>query len=235
MGNVKQVKGRPVNQEKQAEQKAKLLASAEQLLAEKSYTNITIRELAQHSGINSAMISYYFTNKEGLFIALLDDISTKHFAVMKNIQHAADPIRSFIEKILSMLNQNHGLARLIHNEFLMENSKLSDVFIERFPKKMAVFVPLLIKNNTSINDEHKAKYAAFSLITMLITPFINRSIRQKAWQISDEELQSSTWAEHIHQQFLFGCNNQLSSTTEVLVSHDNNLQNANNVLPKENK
>ena len=76
------IKGRPVNPEKQAMQKAKLLASAEQLLAEKPYVNITIRELAQHSGINSAMISYYFTNKEGLFIALLDEMSTKHFTVM---------------------------------------------------------------------------------------------------------------------------------------------------------
>ena len=52
MNNSKQVKGRPINPEKQAMQKAKLLASAEYLLAEKSYSNITIRELAQHSGVN---------------------------------------------------------------------------------------------------------------------------------------------------------------------------------------
>ena len=235
MNSAKQAKGRPVNEEKQAIQKAKLLASAEHLLAEKSYSNITIRELAQHSGINSAMISYYFTNKEGLFIALLDDISIKQFAVLQNVLHAEDPIRSFIETILSMLNQNHGLARLIHNEFLMADSKLSEVFIERFPKKMAAFVPILIKNNTSIEDERKAKYAAFSLITMLITPFIHKPIRQKAWQISDEELQSPIWVEHIHQQFLFGCNNQANSITDILLSKDKKSLNAGEVLPKENK
>lgn len=235
MNSAKQVKGRPVNEEKQAMQKAKLLASAEHLLAEKSYSNITIRELAQYSGVNSAMISYYFTNKEGLFIALLDDISIKQFAVLQHVSHAEDPIRSFIETILSMLNQNHGLARLIHNEFLMADSKLSAVFIERFPKKMAAFVPLLIKNNTSIEDERKAKYAAFSLITMLITPFIHKPIRQKAWQISDEELQSPIWVEHIHQQFLFGCNNQANSITDILLSKDKKSLNASEVLPKENK
>jgi AcrR family transcriptional regulator len=200
------VKGRPVNLAKQAMQKAKLLVSAEQLLAEKSYANITIRELAQHSGVNSAMVSYYFTNKEGLFIALLDEMSTKHFTVMQSITESTDPIKTFIETILAMLNNHNGLARLIQDEFLAGNSNLSDIFIERFPRKMANFIPQLVKKHTSINDDRKAKYAAFSLVTLLITPFINKSIRQQAWQISDEELKSPYWAEHIHQQFMFGCN-----------------------------
>ncbi len=223
-------KGRPVDLNKQAIQKAKLLASAEVLLAEKSYANITIRELAQHSGVNSAMVSYYFTNKEGLFVALLDDMSTKHFTVMHAITQSADPIKTFIETILAMLNNNNGLARLIHHEFLSGNSSgnstdnskgsstLTDTFIDRFPKKMASFIPLLVKNNTPIKDDRKAKYAAFSLVTMLITPFIHKSIRQQAWKISDEELQSPLWAEHIHQQFMFGCNTLLNTQPEVLRS-----------------
>jgi AcrR family transcriptional regulator len=225
MKNSVVVKGRPVNLTKQAMQKAKLLASAEQLLAEKSYANITIRELAQRSGVNSAMVSYYFTNKEGLFIALLDEMSTKHFMVMQSITHSADPIKTLIETILAMLNNHNGLARLIQDEFLTGNSTsrstLSDIFIDRFPKKMANFIPQLIKKHTSINDDRKAKYAAFSLVTLLITPFINKSIRQQAWQISDEELKNPYWAEHIHQQFMFGCNTLPNTTSEALVCTDN--------------
>jgi AcrR family transcriptional regulator len=234
------VKGRPVNLEKQALQKAKLLASAEQLLAEKPYANITIRELAQHSGVNSAMVSYYFTNKEGLFIALLDEMSTKHFTVMRSITQSADPIKTFIETILAMLNKNHGLARLIHQEFSTSNSTassecssknsstLSDIFIDRFPRKMANFIPQLVKNNTPIQEDRKAKYAAFSLVTLLITPFIHKSIRQQAWQISNEELQSPLWAEHIYQQFMFGCNALPNTSSEALVC-------SNNVQSKENR
>jgi AcrR family transcriptional regulator len=225
MKNSLVVKGRPVNLTKQAMQKANLLASAEQLLAEKSYANITIRELAQRSGVNSAMVSYYFTNKEGLFIALLDEMSTKHFTVMQSITQSTDPIKTFIETILAMLNNHNGLARLIQDEFLTGNSTsrstLSDIFIDRFPRKMANFIPQLVKKHTSINNDRKAKYAAFSLVTMLITPFIHKSIRQQAWQISDEELQSPLWAEHIHQQFMFGCN----------ASHNNNdIQHKDNLL-----
>lgn len=49
MSEVFLAKGRPIDLEKQAIQKAKLLASAEELLAEKPYANITIRELATRS------------------------------------------------------------------------------------------------------------------------------------------------------------------------------------------
>ncbi len=206
MSNSTLPRGRPVNPEKQAAQKTKLLDAALEMLSEKSYANITIRELAARSGVNSAMVSYYFTNKEGLFVALLDRMSEKHFISMKEIAGADEPIKAFIESIIAMLNTNGSFARLIHNEFSTKDSALSHIFLERFPKKMAVFLPQLIKKNTAITDDKKAKYAAFSLISMIITPFINKSIRQTAWQISDEEIQAPYWAEHIYQQFMFGCN-----------------------------
>ncbi len=198
-------RGRPINPEKQAIQKTKLLDAAFELLAEKSYSNITIRELAARSGVNSAMVSYYFTNKEGLFVALLDRMSEKHFISMKAISQADDPIKAFIENILTMLHSDGSFARLIHNEFSAKDPALSDIFIDRFPRKMAVFLPQLVKKNTPITDDKKAKYAAFSLINMLISPFIHKSIRQNAWQISEAEMQQPYWAEHIYQQFMFGC------------------------------
>jgi len=216
------VKGRPIDLDKQAVQKAKLLTSAEELLAEKPYSNITIRELGLRSGVNSAMVSYYFTNKEGLFIALLDEMSKKHFIMMQSIANSADPIIAFIETILAMLNKHNGLARLIHNEFSAGNSNLNNAFIDRFPRKMAIFLPQLIIKNTAIKDDRKAKYAAFSLVSMIITPFINKSIRQQAWQISDEELKSPEWAEHIYQQFMFGCHNFKDSKLELTNSKKEN-------------
>ncbi|PCH95244.1 MAG: hypothetical protein COB83_09250 [Gammaproteobacteria bacterium] len=221
INKMNNIKGRPRNSDRQALQKAKLIAAAQELLSETSYSNITIREVAQRSEVNSAMVSYYFNNKEGLFIALLDKMSAKHFTNMQAIAKSANPVKALISTILAMLNNNNGLARLIHSEFIEGNSTISHAFIERFPKKMATFLPQLILKNTSITDKQKAKYAAFSLITMIITPFINKSIRQLAWQISDEELQSPLWVEHIYQQFMFGCNEQLNA-------------NANNEILKHN-
>ncbi|PCI60413.1 MAG: TetR family transcriptional regulator [Gammaproteobacteria bacterium] len=206
------VRGRPVDPNKQIAQKAKLLAAAQSLLTEKPYGQISIRELAQRAEINSAMVSYYFNNKEGLFITLLDEMSASHFMNMKNIAKANNPIKAFISNIIAMLNDNSSFAQLIHQELANSNSALSTIFIERFPKKMATFLPQLIKKNTAIKDDIKAKYAAFSLINMIIMPFMNKNIRQNAWQISDLEMQSNDWIEHIYQQFIYGCSARTNTT-----------------------
>ena len=215
MSNISLSRGRPINPEKQIEQKNKLLDAAFELLSEKSYAEITLRELATLSGVNSAMVSYYFTNKEGLFIALIDRMSKKHFLSMKEISHTETPIKTFIVSILKMLSSNGSFARLIHAEFSTKDSELSDIFIERFPKKMAIFLPKLIKKETGISDDKKAKYVAFSLINMIITPFINKNIRKDAWQITDKEMQDDFWAEHIYQQFMFGCTKSTLKTHQT--------------------
>jgi len=204
-------RGRPRDATKQQAQKQRLLASAAALMALKSYRFITIREIAEHAEVNSAMVAYYFNNKEGLFIALLDNMAQQHFLRMKDVFNAKDPIKSFIDVMISMLCDNSSFARLIHDEFISEQSALGDAFIDKFPRKMATMLPKLILKHTEITDVQQAKYAAFSLVTLIITPFIGESVRKHAWGISDEALKDPSWAEHIYTLFMLGCNNKGSN------------------------
>lgn len=208
-------RGRPIDSDKQNQQKNKLLDAAAQLMAEKSYRAITIREIAARAEINSAMVSYYFKNKEGLFIALLDRMSQLHFVNMQQVFQSSEPIRSFIQVMLKMLSDNSSIARLIHDELLAKESSLADAFIERFPKKMAQILPQIILNNTEIDCPNRAKYTAFSLISLLVTPFIGEPVRKQAWQISDDEINSPEWAEHIYSIFMSGCNYQTKLNKSV--------------------
>ena len=198
---------RPVDTGKQQEQKAKLLAAAMTLLKEKSYNSITIRELGKTAGVNSALVGYYFDNKEGLFTALLDEMAKTHFSRMQNIMHAQEPIREFIHIMLSMLNENSGLARIMHDEVLSRDSSLKNLLIERFPKRMASFLPMLITQQIAagrLSENINAKYAAFSLIGLIVMPFVGAPIREMAWQISEDELKQPEWAENIYRLFLTG-------------------------------
>lgn len=209
------VRGRPADPAKQRLQKEKLIKAAEALLSLKSYRDITIRELATQAEVNSAMVSYYFGNKEGLFIALLDVLSEKHFVNMRKIALEKEPIRRFVETMIKMLSANNSIARLVHDEMAPENSKLGRAFIERFPKRMASFLPNLIKMNTPIKDDQKAKYAAFSLVSMIITPFVGKGVRELAWNISDDELRSEEWASHVYSQFISGCGTAFDDNNKV--------------------
>lgn len=45
----------------------KLLKSAEELFAEKGFREVSVREIAAHAGVNSALVGYYFRGKQALF------------------------------------------------------------------------------------------------------------------------------------------------------------------------
>ena len=199
-------RGRPVDAGKQIEQKENLLDAAKALLGEKGYRAITIREIGERAGVNSAMIRYYFENKEGLFIALFDRMATMHFQHIVKQSEQEDPLFSVIKGLLQLLNQNAGVARLIHDEIFQSDSVLRDAFIERFPKRMAEFLPKLIQSQLKIDDPQKAKFLAFNLISMLVMPFVGAPVRKLAWEISDQEIATNEWAAHIYQLFTQGVN-----------------------------
>jgi len=50
---------------------ARILDVALQLFSENGYTSVTLRDIARSCGINSALVYYYYHNKEDLFIAAL--------------------------------------------------------------------------------------------------------------------------------------------------------------------
>ena len=52
--------------------KEKLLQTAVRLFAEYGYDGVSIRRIAEESGVNSALISYHFKGKEGLYQAVIE-------------------------------------------------------------------------------------------------------------------------------------------------------------------
>jgi len=45
----------------------RLIKSAEELFASKGYREVSVREIAAHAGVNSALVGYYFRGKQALF------------------------------------------------------------------------------------------------------------------------------------------------------------------------
>ena len=52
----------------------KILAAAQRVLVAKGFAGLTLRAIARESGENSAMVQYYFGNKEGLVKAMIDSV-----------------------------------------------------------------------------------------------------------------------------------------------------------------
>ena len=52
----------------------KILVAAQRVLVAKGFAGLTLRAIARESGENSAMVQYYFGNKEGLVKAMIDSV-----------------------------------------------------------------------------------------------------------------------------------------------------------------
>ena len=50
-----------------------LLAAADACIADEKTSNVPVRRIAAKAGVNQAMINYYFTNKDGLLLAIFEN------------------------------------------------------------------------------------------------------------------------------------------------------------------
>jgi AcrR family transcriptional regulator len=201
-------RGRPVDSKSQELQKLKLITAANSLLNSKTYKTITIREIAQLAGTKSAMISYYFGSKQGLFQAMMNHLHQSQPDVISHIRQANLPIKVFVTQILSTASKNPGLVRFVHDEILNEHSPLRESFINSLPKTISLFLPELIKQEIekgNFRADLNPKYAAFSLMTMIMSPFVISPIREQVWQIPLKEITQPEWAAHIYNLFVSGC------------------------------
>ncbi len=68
------MKRKPGRPEGRSDIRDLLLVSARSCFLSRDYKSVTTREVALGAGTNLAMIHYYFGNKEGLYLAMLDEL-----------------------------------------------------------------------------------------------------------------------------------------------------------------
>lgn len=95
-----------------------LLSAASQLFIERRSLDISLSEIAQKSGLNSALIKYYFGNKEGLLLALAERDATKALQALDHLltmdAPAESKMRIHIAGVINTYFKTPYLNRLLH-------------------------------------------------------------------------------------------------------------------------
>jgi AcrR family transcriptional regulator len=102
----------------------KLLVAAGELMVERNSIEVSLSEIAQKSGVNSALVKYHFGNKEGLLLALLErDAATEtdqlNYLLALPISSTAK-LKLHISGIIRAYYQFPYMNRLVH--FLLHGS-----------------------------------------------------------------------------------------------------------------
>lgn len=96
-----------------------LVEATAALLAERTVLDVSLSEIAARSGLNSALIKYYFGNKEGLLLALLDRDAAVAMTALDDLVAmpigAPDKLRLHIRGIITAYYRSPYLNRLIHH------------------------------------------------------------------------------------------------------------------------
>jgi AcrR family transcriptional regulator len=105
-----------------------ILHVAEQLFAEQGFDGTSIRDIAQHAGVNLAMINYYFGSKENLMASLLEYRSKYTLGLLEelNKDDKMSPwdkmdrlVDFYVEKILD----NHRMHNIMTHQYSTTRSE----------------------------------------------------------------------------------------------------------------
>lgn len=97
-----------------------ILDSAEQLLGEKGYDGVSIREVADLAGVNKALVFYYYKSKQGLFARVLERYYQAHqealaSAFTKEQGTLRERIHRMIDAYVDFIGSHQHAPRLVQN------------------------------------------------------------------------------------------------------------------------
>jgi AcrR family transcriptional regulator len=136
----------------------KLLASAERLFADHGFDGVSVRDIANIAGVNSALVGYYFRGKEGL----LSEVYNRHCEPLNQErsrllkQYSESPggptleqvLEAFIRPSLEVTTDKNGRSNFTRLRAVLsaENSPLLEQLVaENFDSSSSMFVDALCK------------------------------------------------------------------------------------------
>jgi TetR/AcrR family transcriptional regulator len=98
----------------------KIFEAATEVFVEKGMDGARMQDIANHAGINKALLHYYYRTKEKLFSAVFEMIARKLFIkfapVFDENLSLEDKIRFFFKEHISFLQENPRLPGFVLNE-----------------------------------------------------------------------------------------------------------------------
>lgn len=214
-------KGRPGKNADDARQL--LITAARKKFVSKPYDKVSIRELAQLAGVNSAMIKYYFHNKEGLYKAMIMEVTGQVMANfnshLKNSE--SDNLEDFFRSFVEVIKQSPEFPLLMLKELVLNQGICRDYFIEQFSmKNLKVFdqIYLHFKQAGKLKADIEPLFFRMSLMGLILFPWYMRELLALTEGVTYDDAFLEKLIKHNSNLMQFGCFAEESFVEESLTA-----------------
>ncbi|MBL0386172.1 TetR/AcrR family transcriptional regulator [Tumebacillus sp. ITR2] len=109
--------------------KARILAAAKHLFAQKGFKATSIRQICDEAGANVALVSYHFGGKEKLLEAVFDNFFPDgvEYAPMEEMESPVDRLKFLIEQFLTLMRRDPEVTKMIMMEINVGSERLKSI------------------------------------------------------------------------------------------------------------
>lgn len=190
-----------------------LLDAAGKLFLKHGFERVTARQIAAAAGTTPAMIHYYFSNKLGLFRAMLDRAILPLRERLTGLLLQADgdlDIASLLAMHMRTVAANSWIPVFLLNEVLVEKGRFRATFLREIASRQLPLVVELLERGRAagrFRPDLDARLAALSLLSLCMFPFLTKPVSEAALGLRYEGEGLEQLIEHSVRLFLRGIEN----------------------------
>lgn len=215
--------------EKGEKTKRKVIDAAVALFNVKGYSGTSIRAIADQAGVNVALISYYFGNKQGLLENLMTDFLENYTNIVeKGYQDLGQgsskkSLIAVVDNLLKYQQENHHLARFVHREVTLDSVLVRELMMTYFMKEKH-FLKGIIESGMKSSEFRKisSDYVAIQIRALLTMPFSQPQYITEVYHLQPhEDYFVLTYKQHVEKwlnEFLYYRKNDNSNKQFTFIS-----------------
>jgi TetR/AcrR family transcriptional regulator len=183
-------RGRPVDTEQQ-DLKKQILDTAEALFADNGYAATSIRRIADGSGVNPALVHYYFGQKKKLLQSVVERAVEPlglAIAKMKNDPEASP--EGIARLLIAMAAEHPNIPRLLIREVFLPGGEMQQFFTDNMAPRLGGALPALLSREKSagrLREDADPGVSAMLILAVSIFPFIARALAEPVLGIKYDE------------------------------------------------
>lgn len=169
-----------LNDSATASSAAKILQAATKLFAQENFSAVSIKQIATASGVNSALISYYFGGKKNLYQEVLYTEADKFLKLQDKIRAQMESplqkLRSYVDSIAEMQLKQPYNMHLIYRE-LLSPQPMFENYVKNRLYKIHQFMAELVNEAIACGEiitDIKPTHVAFTLEGIIMFFFLTQ-------------------------------------------------------------